>query len=62
MKNTTSSQRVFHFNHPLIDRIKITDEWSGFGHLDKQLMNGYTIINDKTITYTILIQHRCIMK
>ena len=27
-----------YFNHPLIDRIKITDEWSGFGEEDKRLM------------------------
>lgn len=26
-------------NHPLIDRIKITDEWSGFGEIDKKLMS-----------------------
>ena len=28
-----------YFNHPLIDRIKITDEWSSFGPVDKKLMD-----------------------
>ena len=27
-----------YFNHPLIDRIKITDEWGEFGDYDKKLM------------------------
>jgi len=27
-----------YFNHPLIDRIKITDEWDEFGDYDKKLM------------------------
>ena len=27
-----------YFNHPLIDRIKITDEWSEFGEHDKRLL------------------------
>jgi hypothetical protein len=33
-----------YFNHPLIDRIKITDEWGGFGKIDKQLMEKCDII------------------
>lgn len=32
-----------YFNHPLIDRIKITDEWSGFGKNDRELMNNCLI-------------------
>ena len=31
------------FNHPLIDRIKITDEWSGFGRIDRRLIAGCNI-------------------
>jgi|TARA_R110000796_G_scaffold38726_2_gene97172 ADP-heptose:LPS heptosyltransferase len=33
-----------YFNHPLIDRIKITDERNGFGRIDKQLMEKCDII------------------
>ena len=33
-----------YFNHPLIDKIKITDEWSGFGKTDKKLMENCDII------------------
>ena len=28
-----------YLNHPLIDRIKITDEWSGFGQQDLEIMS-----------------------
>jgi len=33
-----------YFNHPLIDKIKITDEWSAFGEIDKKLMQECDII------------------
>lgn len=31
---------ALYFNHPLIDRIKITDEWGGFGDTDRKLMGA----------------------
>jgi len=33
-----------YFNHPLIDRVKITDEWSGFGEEDRRLMDECDIV------------------
>jgi hypothetical protein len=34
----------FYFNHPLIDRIKITDKWSGFGEEDRRIMSECDIV------------------
>jgi ADP-heptose:LPS heptosyltransferase len=40
-------------NHPLIDRIKITDEYSGFGNEDKKLMNECDFICSATANHDI---------
>lgn len=42
-KKCAISAPVF-LNHPLIDRIKITDEWSGFGKVDKMLMESCDVV------------------
>ena len=36
-----------YLNHPLIDRIKITDEWSGFGAKDEELMRNCDVVCDR---------------
>ena len=36
-----------YFNHPLIDRIKITDEWDSFGAQDELLMNACDLVIPK---------------
>lgn len=33
-----------YLNHPLIDRIKITDEWNGFGNVDRDIMSKCDIV------------------
>ena len=42
-----------YFNHPLIDRIKITDEWTSFGPQDQNLMNTCDIIIPKGAQHDI---------
>jgi len=42
-----------YFNHPLIDKIKITDEWASFGAQDQALMNTCDIIIRKGAQHDI---------
>jgi ADP-heptose:LPS heptosyltransferase len=43
IEKKVSQCAMLFFNHPLIDRIKITDEWGGFGKTDKELIKNCEI-------------------
>jgi len=42
-----------YFNHPLIDRIKITDEWDSFGPRDRALMQTCDMVLPKGAQHSI---------
>jgi ADP-heptose:LPS heptosyltransferase len=42
-----SQSAPIYFNHPLIDRVKITDNWDSFGQQDKLLISNCDIVMSK---------------
>lgn len=42
-----SQSAPIYFNHPLIDKIKITDNWDSFGEVDKKLIKECDLIMNK---------------